>query len=411
MDELWPEPGARSAELIRSVSQSLLAEVEGLAEAVTGPSLTGQNAPALLADATLSSEERHINRSALIQWLTANIHKPGRRVLPDFGSRTTSYIRDLASRGLAPDFAGGWRAAVPVAWRGWLRECLDQCSEPAVLEEVLDVIAQSMAQYAIDWIVTASEITLGDAMKDADSSAIAMIQTIAGGATVHPDVAEARLNYRLARWHRALILWVDGPEQVDCLDRAVAEVRSISGATSPLVARASTTSRWLWQSGSDAPDPRPVAKALRAITGVKATVGRAGHGLEGFRASHHDALAAQAMIVRLESDRRFTAYADVELIDTLTKDRASATQFITNTLGPLAAADPALQQTLLTYVQCGFNTTRAAATLYAHRNTVERRVTRANELSTVKVEDNPAHVAAALLVLEVAPHLGVGATA
>ncbi|WP_225636545.1 helix-turn-helix domain-containing protein [Streptomyces solaniscabiei] len=48
------------------------------------------------------------------------------------------------------------------------------------------------------------------------------------------------------------------------------------------------------------------------------------------------------------------------------------------------------------------NTTRAAANLYAHRNTVERRVSRANELSTVKVEDNPAHVAAALLLLDLA---------
>ncbi|MFE9399077.1 helix-turn-helix domain-containing protein [Streptomyces flavidovirens] len=38
-------------------------------------------------------------------------------------------------------------------------------------------------------------------------------------------------------------------------------------------------------------------------------------------------------------------------------------------------------------MQCGFHTTRAAANLYAHRNTVERRVSRANELSAVKVED------------------------
>ena len=73
-------------------------------------------------------------------------------------------------------------------------------------------------------------------------------------------------------------------------------------------------------------------------------------------------------------------------------------------------ADDELRKTLLTYVQCGFNTTRAAANLYAHRNTVERRVSRANELSLVKVEDNPTHVAAALLALEIAPELATGAT-
>ncbi|MFG3344347.1 helix-turn-helix domain-containing protein [Streptomyces sp. NPDC048018] len=76
-----------------------------------------------------------------------------------------------------------------------------------------------------------------------------------------------------------------------------------------------------------------------------------------------------------------------------------------NTLGPLAEADAALRQALLTYVQCGFSTPRAAAGLYEHRNTVERRVSRANELSAVKVEDNPTHVAAALPVLDIAPHI------
>ncbi|MCX5230231.1 hypothetical protein ABZY16_33055 [Streptomyces sp. NPDC006553] len=41
----------------------------------------------------------------------------------------------------------------------------------------------------------------------------------------------------------------------------------------------------------------------------------------------------------------------------------------------------------------------------AHRDTVERRVPRANELSAVKVEDNPTRVAAALLVLDTAPDI------
>ena len=138
---------------------------------------------------------------------------------------------------------------------------------------------------------------------------------------------------------------------------------------------------------------------------MRAAVGRLGHGLDGFRSSQQGALAAQSLIVRLGSDRRFTAYADVDLIDGLTKDRASAQRFVANTLGPLADADEALRQALLTYVQCGFNTTRAAAKLYAHRNTVERRVSRANELSVVKGEDNPTHVAAALLVLDMAPDI------
>lgn len=91
------------------------------------------------------------------------------------------------------------------------------------------------------------------------------------------------------------------------------------------------------------------------------------------------------------------------LVDALTQDRQTARRFVTRTLGQLAEADTELRQTLLTCLQCGFNTTRAAAQLYAHRNTVERRVSRASGLSAVSIEDNPMQVAAALSLLELAP--------
>uniref|UniRef100_UPI002588DE42 PucR family transcriptional regulator n=1 Tax=Arthrobacter sp. TaxID=1667 RepID=UPI002588DE42 len=154
-----------------------------------------------------------------------------------------------------------------------------------------------------------------------------------------------------------------------------------------------------------------VSQAIAKSDNVRAAVGRPGHGLEAFKSSHQDALAAHVMLTRLGADRGFTVYSDVELIDSLTKDRSSAQRFVLKTLGPLATADETLREALLTYVQCGFNTTRAASRLYLHRNTVERRVSRANELSLVKVEDNPAHVAAALLVLDLAPGLVADATA
>ena len=78
---------------------------------------------------------------------------------------------------------------------------------------------------------------------------------------------------------------------------------------------------------------------------------------------------------------------------------------MSRTLGRLAYADEPLREALLTYVQSGFNTTRAAARLYLHRNTVERRVSRADELSAVKIGDNPVHVSAALLVLDLVPDI------
>ncbi|MFJ6378766.1 PucR family transcriptional regulator [Kitasatospora sp. NPDC092039] len=405
MDELWAPPSPEVADAIRSLCQRLLTETESLADAFAGPALVAQNDPALLADASLVEEDRLLNRSDLVQWLTANIQRPGRRVEPYVGPRTTAYINDLVSRGIAPDFAGAWRVALGIGWRRWLEECAAHCADRDLLVGVLDVSAKSLVQYALDSVQALREAGLAAAMGNADAGAVALIQLIAGGAPMAEDLAEERLHYRMARWHVGLVLWIDDPLRVDALDGAIAAVRAAAAGRSALVARASATSRWVWLSGSAVPDLHHVENAVTTAGEVRAAVGRPGRGLEGFRSSHQDALAAQALVVRLGSDRRVTAYADVELIDALTKDRAGARRFVTSTLGPLAEADTALRQALLTYLQCGFSTTRAAADLYAHRNTVERRVSRANQLSAVKVEDNPTHVAAALLVLDIAPDI------
>ncbi|MFJ9782859.1 PucR family transcriptional regulator [Amycolatopsis sp. NPDC101161] len=406
MEELWPAPAVEVADAIRSVCQRLLADTEALTDAISTIAITAQDDPALLSDASLVEEDRHLNRSDLVQWLTSNIQHPGRRVEPYVGPRITAYIGDLVARGLAPDFAGGWRAALGIGWRRWLEECAAHCADRDLLVGVLDVSAKSLVQYALDSVAILREVSLAAAMGNADAEAISLIQMIAGGAPVSEDFAEGRLRYRMARWHVGLVLWVDDPRQHHVLDEAIAAVRSAAAGRNTLVARASATSRWIWLSGADPADLPRVEEVVAEEVSV--AVGRPGRGLDGFRSSHQDALSAQALVIRLGSARRFTAYADVELIDALTKDRASARRFVGNTLGPLADADPELRRTLLTYVQCGFNTTRAAASLYAHRNTVERRVSRANELAVVKVEDNPTHLAAALLVLDIAPEVMAG---
>jgi GGDEF-like domain/PucR C-terminal helix-turn-helix domain len=405
MEELWPAPPVEVADAIRSLCQRLLNRADELTGALTPTVLEAQKAQALAADAALALEDRHGSRADLVQWLTSNIQHPGRRVEPYFDSRTTAYIRDLASRGITPDYAGAWRAALSVCWRLWLKTSVEHISDPRVLVEVLDVTAHSLVQYAIDWMSALHEAGLAAAAGNVDADMVAMIQLIASGDATSQDLAEGRLNYRLARWHQAIVVWTNDPQEAQALEDAVAAFRAAPAGRNALVARASTSSRWIWLSGSSAPDLPHVEKVFAGFGDVQAAIGRPGYGLQGFRSSHQDALAAQAMIMRLGSDRRLTAYADVELIDALTRDYASAQRFVARTLGPLAEADQSLREALLTYVQCGFNTTRAAATIYAHRNTVERRVSRANELSTVKVEDNPAHVAAALLVLDIAPTL------
>lgn len=405
MDESWPEPTEEVAETIRGLCQRLLADSETLTDEVSTQALAGRQDPALLSDASLRGEDRALSQSDLVHWLTSNVQRPGVRVEPYVGPRAHAYIRDLVSRGIAPDFAGGWRAALVVAWRRWLEECAAGCDSTELLVEVLDVSGRSLVQYALDSVAALREASLAAAMGDADERTLAVIQLIAGGTPMAEDFAESRLGYRLARHHVALVVWVDDPVQAALADDVTTRLRADLAGRTTLVARASETSRWLWLSGDEPPEVHHVEEVVASAEGVRVSLGRPGRGLSGFRSSHQDALAGQALVVRMRSARRFLDYGEVELVDALTRDRDSARRFVSRTLGPLAEADEVLREALLTYVQSGFSTTRAAASLYAHRNTVERRVSRANELCAVPVEENPAHVAAALLVLQLVPDI------
>ena len=68
----------------------------------------------------------------------------------------------------------------------------------------------------------------------------------------------------------------------------------------------------------------------------------------------------------------------------------------TDTLGDLRHADAATQEAVLTYVHELGNTTRTAERLFTHRNTVLRRLARADELLPRPLAENVVGVGAAL---------------
>lgn len=80
---------------------------------------------------------------------------------------------------------------------------------------------------------------------------------------------------------------------------------------------------------------------------------------------------------------------------------SSADQFVADVLGEFKDASPALHQTVLTYVDKGLNRTSTAERLYTHRNTIDRRLARVDELLPKPFARNPIEVTAALTLLRV----------
>ena len=102
------------------------------------------------------------------------------------------------------------------------------------------------------------------------------------------------------------------------------------------------------------------------------------------------------MLARLHSTQRIASFETVQLVSLVTQDPDRADQFIKHTLGQLEAAGPELRAAVLTFVNEQCNVSRAAARLYTHRNTLLRRLSRAEQLLPRPLEENSVHVAVAL---------------
>jgi DNA-binding PucR family transcriptional regulator len=171
------------------------------------------------------------------------------------------------------------------------------------------------------------------------------------------------------------------------------------GAAHRLTVVASAAALWIWLPVATAPNAGQLAGELAAHPDVRVAVGRPGRDVDGFRRSHLDAATTQRMVARLTSPQQVARYEDVQLVALLTAEPTQADEFLADTLGGLLYADADTQQAVRTYVRELGNTSRTAERLYTHRNTVLRRLARADELLPRPLAENVVSVAAALEVL------------
>ncbi|MFZ0835397.1 MAG: helix-turn-helix domain-containing protein, partial [Mycobacterium sp.] len=132
---------------------------------------------------------------------------------------------------------------------------------------------------------------------------------------------------------------------------------------------------------------------------VRIAIGSTADGVEGFRRSHFDALTTQQMMARLRSPQRLAFYADIQLVALITADADRAAGFVRHVLGDFEFAEPELRDTVRTFIGEQCNASQAAARLYIHRNTLLRRLARADELLPQPLAECTVNVAVALDVL------------
>ena len=391
----WPDPSREVADLFRRCAEMALSRTD-LIEEVNSATL---GVATFADDPDLSDHLRRTNLANLLQWVTSNVRNPGRRVPPNTDIEILDVARDIVRRGLDARALETWRTGQNTAWRGWMEICFGMTDDVAMLRELLSLSSLSIGAFIDDTIAALGERM--DAERDqltkgSNAERLSAISLIVEGAPLSRPKAEAQLGYPLTGTHIAAIIWASRGTTADQLEAVADAFTHACGTPRRLTVVASATTLWLWVPSRHIPDTAEFSRQISGHSDVNIAIGRAGTDLDGFRRSHLDAAKTQHMMARLATPQRVVQFDDISLVALLTHDQASADEFVVDTLGDFLLADAETQNTVIVYIRQQCNASRAAEHLYTHRNTVIRRLARADELLPRPLADNVVGVAAAL---------------
>jgi DNA-binding PucR family transcriptional regulator len=228
------------------------------------------------------------------------------------------------------------------------------------------------------------------------------------------DAAESALGYRLRQHHLALLLWITEPTvdgaglvRLDRLAAAVAVELGCAGR--PLFVPKDESLAWAWLPlgvpGDVALDRLSVAVEGNDPT-ARVAAGGPASGLDGFRISHRDAVGAQRVALAARPGRRVTTFADVGPLALMCHDVSGTREWVRGILGDLAVDDEAhqrLRDTVGAFLVMGGSYAATGQHLTVHKNTVQYRLRKAEELLGHRLSEGTADLD---LAIRACQHLG-----
>ena len=216
-------------------------------------------------------------------------------------------------------------------------------------------------------------------------------EILAGNAPIDVDAATAMIRYPLQWHHLAVVMWcphagVEGDE-LPGLQRFLRELGQVAGAAAaPLFIPADRTCGWGWLPFRTT-SPQAIAHVRRFATACPHApslgIGSLAAGVDGFRRSHRQALAALSVATaRNQREQTVLAVTDpgLSVAALLAGDLGEAREWVAEVLGDLAVdtdSDARLRETLRVFLASGGSYKEAAERLTVHANTVKYRVGRA----------------------------------
>ncbi|WP_226363929.1 PucR family transcriptional regulator [Pseudonocardia abyssalis] len=272
--------------------------------------------------------------------------------------------------------------------------------EIAAAARDLASVTFSIVDAVSEEVVAAYQTERDGWMRQRNTARLAKVTALLASRPADSDTAP---GYDLAPPHVAAVLWcgpdVDEDARPGRLERLVPEVAAALGCTRPpLVVAPDASTLWGWFPAASVP-----VDAVRAtLTGAFAALGDPAPGPAGFRGSHRQARQGQQIAVAADprSGLRLITPAQLGPLALLALDPSTAAHWVQAALGGLADDDePAarLRETLWVYLSTGSSLAAAAAEQHVHRNTIQYRVRRAEQVRGRPLSDGRIDVEVALL--------------
>ncbi len=217
----------------------------------------------------------------------------------------------------------------------------------------------------------------------------ARIRDLLSGERIDISAAEAALGYRLRQYHVGLVCWVGdaagAADEISRLERAVSHVAAKAACSGDHVfLPRDESSAWAWLPlGIRDTFDATAASTADVDADIHFAFGDAARGTAGFRLTHAQAIAAQAVALAGGSPApRAVSFGEVAPVAMMLAAKDLLRPWVSGTLADLATDDEhhaRLRDTLLVFLQSGGSYKATAERLVLHKNTVQYRIRKAEE--------------------------------
>ena len=217
----------------------------------------------------------------------------------------------------------------------------------------------------------------------------ARIRDLLSGQRINVSATEAALGYRLRQYHVGLVCWAgDATATVDNitrLERAIGHLAAqVAYSGEPVFLPRDESSAWAWLPLGIRDTFDAAGASAAGVDGdIHFAFGDAAKGITGFRLTHRQALAAQAVALAAGSPPpRAVTFSEVAPVAMMLGSADLLRAWVLATLGGLATDDEhhaRLRDTLLVFLRSGGSYKATAEQMALHKNTVQYRIRKAEE--------------------------------